>query len=142
MSFRVDAPPTASLVSKLVPLVLASLALVSSAQAEATYVTRGLFCNTEAQLDKVLAHLRAGVSPVLAVELGNERSVECVFADLVRYVVTRPVIIGEVFLQRPLLKYKATLVGVVVGGNLRPVEPPVQMFFVLREQLAEARAHT
>lgn len=142
MSFRAGAPSTASQIAKLVLLVFASLALAGSARAEATYVTHGLFCNSEAQLDQVLAHLQGGVSPVRAVELGNERSVECVFADLVHYVIARPVIIGEVSLRRPLLKYEATLVGVIVGGNLRPVEPPVQTFFVLREQLAEARMST
>ncbi|MDO8353005.1 MAG: hypothetical protein Q7T14_06045, partial [Aestuariivirga sp.] len=59
----------------------------------------------------------------------------CVLADRIQYMVVHPVIIGEKNRSSSLLKYHATLIGVLVGGNVRPVEPPVQIFFVTTERL-------
>ncbi len=91
---------------------------------------QGLFCNSEAQIDGTLAHIRQGLSPYSAVEFANRGEVVCTYVDRLRYVVERPVDIGRTGSSFAPVKYRATLVGVWVGDNLRPVAPPVEIFFV------------
>ena len=96
---------------------------------------QGLFCNSAEQIDETVTHMRKGLSPRAAVELVNRDAVVCTFVDLLRYIVDRPVVIKEIPGSFPLFKYEGTLVGVVVGGAVRPVTPPVQIFFAIPERL-------
>ena len=90
---------------------------------------RGLFCNTEAQIDATLALARQSFSVEAAVKLINTHGIVCNFADKIEYVVVDPIHLGRVPGAVPIHKYQATLIAVVVGGNLRPVDPPVTIFF-------------
>lgn len=99
---------------------------------------QGLFCNSAEQIDEIVTHLRKGLSPRVAVELVNREAVVCTFVDLLRYVVDRPVVIKEIPGSFPLFKYEGMLVAVVVGGAVRPVTPPVHIFFAIPERLADA----
>lgn len=124
---------------KLFFMVLIAVAFGVSAQAKSNHVLRGLFCNTEAQIDETLAHMALNLTPQAAVEMTNEKMIACVLADKVHYMIARPFIIGEIKSDFSLIKYQATLVGVLVGGNIRPVEPPVQIFFATPERLQGAK---
>jgi hypothetical protein len=122
-------------------LFLAAMIAAASdahAQAERRHVLHGLFCNTEAQIDQSLTHLSLNLAPQSVVKLMNEEKVACVLADKVQYMVIRPIIISEKNRSSSLLKYRAILIGVLVGRNIRPVEPPVQIFFVTPERLKGA----
>lgn len=119
---------------------LAAVAFGANAQAQQGHVLHGLFCNTETQIDEALAHMSLKLAPQAVVGLMNEKKVECVLADKIQYMVIRPLIIGGKDRNTSLLKYRATLVGVLVGENIRPVEPPVQIFFVTTEKLTGAAA--
>jgi len=100
-------------------------------EAEESQSVRGLFCRTEAQVLETLDHMKASLGPRAAVEMTNRNELVCVYADLIDYVVIRPFIIGEVRHDGvPLVEYEATLTGVRVGGNLRPIAPAVRIFFV------------
>jgi hypothetical protein len=103
-----------------------------------THALQGLFCNSAEQIDDTVAHIRKGISPRAAVELVNHDAVVCTFVDLLRYIVDRPVVINEMPGSFPLFKHEGTLVGVVVGGAVRPVTPPVRVFFAIPERLADA----
>jgi hypothetical protein len=46
--------------------------------------------------------------------------------------------IGENRSFATLVKYRGMLVGVTVGDRLRPVLPPVEIFFITPERLADA----
>jgi hypothetical protein len=48
------------------------------------------------------------------------------------------VVIKEIPGSFPLFKYEGTLVAVVVGGAVRPVTPPVHIFFAMPERLGDA----
>ena len=117
---------------------LVAVAFGTSAEAKPNHVLHGLFCNTEAQVNETLAHMALNLTPQAAVELTNEKMIACVLADKVHYMIARPFIIGETKSDVSLIKYQGTLVGVLVGGNIRPVEPPVQIFFVTPKRLREA----
>jgi hypothetical protein len=121
---------------KLFLAALVAVACGPSAQANQGHVLHGMFCNTEAQIDEILAHMSRNLAPQAVVELMNEDRVTCVLADRIQYMVIHPVIIGG----KNLLKYPATLIGVLVGENVRPVEPPVQIYFVTTERLPGAVA--
>jgi hypothetical protein len=123
---------------KFFTAALITMAIGAGAHASTNHVLHGLFCNTEAQIDETLAHMALNLTPQAAVELTNEKMIACVFADRVHYMITRPFIIGEIKSDVSLLKYQATLVGVLVGENVRPVEPPVQIFFVTPEHVRGA----
>lgn len=125
---------------KLFLAALIAAASGANAQAEPRHVLHGLFCNTEAKINQSLAHLSLNLAPQSVVELMNEEKVACVLADKVQYMVIRPIIIGGNDRSSPLLKYQATLIGVLVGENIRPVEPPVQIFFVTTKRLTGAAA--
>lgn len=99
---------------------------------------QGLFCNSAEQIDEAVTHMRKGSSPRAAVEIVNREAVVCTFADLLHYVVDRPVMIKEVRGSVPLFKYEGMLVAVVVGDAVRPVTPPVHIFFAIPERLGNA----
>jgi hypothetical protein len=99
---------------------------------------QGLFCNSAEQIDEAVTHMRKGLSPRAAVELVNREAVVCTFVDLLRYIVDRPVVIEEIPGSFPLFKYEGTLVAVVVGGDIRPVTPPVHIFFAIPERLGDS----
>lgn len=125
-------------------LVVASIAALFSAHegkvlAEApTRALQGLFCNAAEHIDDALSHMRGGLSPQAAVRLINSDEVVCTFVDSLRYVIDRPVIIQEIRGTFPLFKYEGTLVAVIVGGVVRPVTPPIPIFFAMPERLVDA----
>ncbi len=107
-----------------------------SAQAEQTRALHGLFCNTEAQARDVLEHFGSNMTLQAAAVIVNEGAVNCVVADRIQYVVSQPLIIATISQNGfALTIYEANLVGVLVGGNTRPVAPPVRTFFVLDRRL-------
>jgi hypothetical protein len=110
----------------------------STAAGEQTHQLRGLFCNTEGQLDEALGHMSRNVAPRAAAELTNDEEVFCTYVDLLHYIVEQPRIIGEIPAEVPLLKYEGELVGVIVGDRIRPVSPPARVFFILRDRLPDA----
>lgn len=124
---------------KLFIMALIAVAFGVSAQAKSNHVLHGLFCNTEAQIDETVAQMALNLTPRAAVELTNEKIIACVWADKVQYMIANPFIINEIKADLSLIKYQGTLVGVLVGGNIRPVEPPVQIFFVTPERLQGAK---
>ena len=99
---------------------------------------QGLFCNSEEQIDRTLAHIGLGLSPRAAVEVTNEAAVVCTYVDLLHYEVDDPVDIGRTASAAPMVKYRAMLTGVLVGDNLRPVSPPVEIYFVTPERVVGA----
>jgi len=99
---------------------------------------QGLFCNEPDQIDNALTHMRTGLSPRAAVGLVNHGEVVCTFVDTLHYVVDRPVVIQEVRGTFPLFKYEGTLFAVIVGNAVRPVAPPVRIFFAIPERLDDA----
>ena len=57
-------------------------------------------------------------------------------ADRIQYIVSQPLIIDTITRNGfTLTMYEANLVGVLVGGNTRPVAPPMRTFFVLDKRL-------
>lgn len=115
---------------------LIASALASGAKADSTYVIHGLYCRTEAQVDEAIAYMHRDIPPRDAVELINRTSVVCVLADRIWYMLDHPLVIGQTRHRgASLIKYEASLVGVLVGHNRRPVEPPLRIFFVLPERL-------
>jgi hypothetical protein len=99
---------------------------------------QGLFCNNPDQIDNALTHIRKGLSPRAAVGLVNHGEIVCTFVDTLHYVIDRPVVIQEVRDSFPLFKYEGTLVAVIVGNAVRPVAPPVRIFFAIPERLDDA----
>jgi hypothetical protein len=117
-------------------LAIGALLLSGGAQAEQTRALHGLFCNTESQARDVLEHFGSNMSLHAAVAIINEGAVNCVVADSIQYAVSRPFIIDTITQNGfNLTLYEASLVGVLVGGNTRPVAPPVRTFFVLDKRL-------
>ena len=109
------------------------------AEAEESHSLRGLFCLTEAQIVETFGHMQSSLDPNAAVEMTNRDEIVCVFADRIDYVVVRPFIIGQVRHNGvSLVEYEATLTGVRVGGNLRPIEPALRIFFVQPHRLEGA----
>jgi hypothetical protein len=118
-------------------LAIAMWLLSGGAQAEQTWALHGLFCNTEAQTREVLEQYGSKMSLSAAVANINEVSVNCVVADRIQYVVSQPLIIDTISRNGfTLTIYGASLVGVLIGGNTRPVAPPMRTFFVLDERLS------
>jgi hypothetical protein len=117
-------------------LAIATFLLTGDAQAEQTRALHGLFCNTEAQMRDVLEHYGSNMSLHAAVANINEEAVNCVVADRIQYIVSQPLIIDTIGRNGiTLTMYEASLVGVLVGGNTRPVAPPMRTFFVLDKRL-------
>jgi hypothetical protein len=120
---------------------LAFLAFLPCGQASAgtPEMLHGLFCNTEMQIDATVALLGPGGTLDAAVAIANSSKVECVLAKDIEFVVEDAVAIGDVdYLGVQFTKYEGSLVGVMVGENLRPVDPPVKTFFVGFELLISA----
>jgi hypothetical protein len=99
---------------------------------------QGLFCNTEEQIDGALGLMIQGQTPRAAAALANKSAVVCTYVDELRYVVGHPVEIWQNKSAVAAAKYKAVLTGVVVGGRLRPISPPVEIFFAVPERLSDA----
>jgi hypothetical protein len=117
-------------------LAIAALLLASSAQAEQTRSLHGLFCNTEAQARDVLQHFGSSISLQRAVAIINDGAVNCVVADRIQYVVSQPLIIDTISQNGfKLTLYEASLVGILIGGNTRPISPPLRTYFVLDKRL-------
>jgi hypothetical protein len=106
--------------------------------AESVHPLQGLFCNAENQIDEALAYMSRNLAPRTAVELTNKDGVVCTWVDLLQYMVTDAVVIGEIPGSVPLIKYQAVLVGVIVGGEIRPVDPAVRVFFATPARLEGA----
>jgi hypothetical protein len=120
----------------LMALAIATCVLTGSTRAQQTQTLHGLFCNTEAQVRDVLEHYGSDMSLHAAVAHINEVAVNCVVADSIQYVVSQPLIIDTITRNGfTLTLYEASLVGVVVGGNTRPVTPSMRTFFVLDRRL-------
>lgn len=120
------------------PLAL-SAAVQGPASAEGkTYRIQGLFCNTEEQIDEALGYMSRHLAPRVAAALTNDDNIVCTYVDLLHYIVEQPRIIGEIPGDLPLVKYEGTLVGVVVGGGVRTVSPPVDLFFVTPQRVEGA----
>ncbi len=119
-----------------VATVAASLAAGGSALADEAQRLQGLFCNTEAQIDQALADIAAGVSPRRAADLANRDAVVCTYGARIEYLIAHPVALGDAAL--PLVKYRGTLVGVLVGDALRPVTPEAELYFLTPRQVAGA----
>jgi len=126
----------------LLAAALLGFAFSTSAHAASSHLLHGLFCNTEAQIDETLSHMARRLTPEAAVEVTNKGAIACVVADKISYMIARPFIIGtnrgESRGGTAFIKYRATLVGVLVGGNIRPVEPPVPIYFITKERLEGA----
>ena len=125
-------------------VVSASIAFIASACDDAvlaktpSHALQGLFCNAAEQIDEALTHMGRGLSPRAAAELVNRDATVCTFVDLLHYAVDRPVVIKEIQGTFPLFKYEGTLVAVIVGGEVRPVTPPVHIYFAIPERLRDA----
>jgi hypothetical protein len=116
--------------------VLAVLFQFTGASAEDARVIRGLFCNTQAQVEETLGHVERNLTLATAVGLTNKDEVACVNATQVRYMVRGAVVVGKASRPgTPLNLYKATLVGVLIGGNPRPISPPLPIYFVTPEPM-------
>ena len=111
----------------------------SSLAGEASHRLAGLFCNTEAQLDETLTLIGRTLSPGAAIAIVNKDAVVCNNVDQIEYALIHVVDIGRAREPIPLVRYRGTLVGVVVGQRLRPVDPPVTVFFVTPSWLAAIR---
>ena len=126
------------------PCVVTTLAVLAflpcwQAGAGTLQMLHGLFCNTEKQVDATVALLRPDVTLDAAVAIANSSKVECVLAKDIEFAVVDAVAIGEIdYLGLKFTKYEGSLVGVMVGANLRPVDPPVTTFFVGIELLISA----
>jgi hypothetical protein len=113
------------------------LLMTNPVQAKQGHVLHGLFCNTKAQIEATFAHIRHDIAPQIAVAMTNKDSVVCVEASRISYLVINPVRIDKVQHNGQwLLMYEATLIGVLVGDNPRPIVPPLQTFFVPSKPIA------
>ena len=63
-------------------------------------------------------------------ELANVDEVVCTYVDALHYLVATPVKIAEGGNGLLLPRYRGWLVGVVAGERVRPVAPPVEVYFV------------
>jgi hypothetical protein len=123
-------------VNHLSTLAIATCLLTGGAEAEQTRALHGLFCNTEAQARDVLEHYGSNMSLHAAVAITNEAAVNCVVADSIQYVVSQPQIIDTITQNGfTLTMYEANLVGILIGGNTRPIAPPLRTYFVLDKRL-------
>jgi hypothetical protein len=83
-----------------------------------------------AQVEQTLGHLERNLTMAAAISLTNQHEVVCVNATQVRFMVTDAVVMGKMARPgAPLKLYKARLVGVLIGGNPRPVAPPLPIYF-------------
>jgi hypothetical protein len=137
MSFS-DGFPLIRAVLLLAAALNAAFPSSASAGEKEKYWLRGLFCNTEEQIDEAFGYMSRNVPPRAAAELTNDDEIACTYVDLLHYIIEQPQVIGEIPAEFPLVKYEGKLVGVVVGGRVRPVSPPAPVFFIARERLPGA----
>lgn len=119
--------------ARLVSIMLfASILFQSQAFAKGhEFKLQGVFCNTEVQIDKAAAYMAMRLAPRTAVELVNRGDVVCNYVDLIHYLVESPLMVGAVGGSSVrIFKYQVTLKAVSVGGVVRDVTPPAQIFFV------------
>lgn len=116
--------------------VAAALAAGGSAPADEVQCLQGLFCNTEAQIDRALADIASGVSPRRAADLANRDAVVCTYVDRIQYLIARPLALDDATL--PLVRYRGALVGVLVGDALRPVTPESEIYFITPRRVVGA----
>ena len=117
-------------------LLTLALVLAGEAQAGTSHIAQGLFCNTRNQIADTFRNLGNGLSMSQAVAIANAEKVVCVWADRIGYMVTAPASAEGIVHDGTWLNvYEALVVGVLVGGNPRPVDPPVRIYFVPREKL-------
>jgi len=113
-----------------------ALVLAGEAQAGTSHIAQGLFCNTHEQIAGAFRSLGEGLSMTQAIAVANEEKVVCVWADRIGYMITAATPTESIMHDGAWLRvYEARLVGVLVGGNPRPVDPPVQIYFVPSEKL-------
>jgi hypothetical protein len=117
-------------------LAAAALAAAAPASAQDPRPLQGLFCNTEAQIDRALADIAAGLSPGRAADRANREAVVCTHVDRRHFMIAAPVVLGDDAV--PLVKHRGALVGVLVGGNLRPVTPAADLYFLTPGELPGA----
>jgi hypothetical protein len=98
----------------------------------------GVFCNGPRELDAIVAAMAQGVDPRHAVEVANGAAIRCSYIDRIGYVLAGAEALGG---DAATPRYRAELVGVVVGGRLRPVSPGAEVFFVTPGGLTEASLH-
>jgi hypothetical protein len=125
--------------NRLHALGAALLSLTTTAEANDGRILRGLFCNTRAQLEEALLRVEQWDDIAVAVEMTNLDSTVCTYAHRIGYMVLRPVALAT----RPVngnevILYRATLVGVLVGDNPRPVMPPLETFFITMDPVPSA----
>jgi hypothetical protein len=110
-------------------LALATVATLAPcwAPAAGVAVQEGVFCNRETQLDAVVAGMGLGLHPRHAVEIVNGDTISCTYVDVLAYLLEAPEALDG---SAPMPRYRADLVGVLVGGRLRPVSPPAEVFFI------------
>ena len=89
--------------------VLGAFFHLRSALADEAQRLQGLFCNTEAQIDRALADIAAGVSPRRAADLANRDAVVCTYVDRIEYLIARPVALGDAGTTRPYEHHVAYL---------------------------------
>jgi hypothetical protein len=114
----------------------AELAAGAPATAGEAQRLQGLFCNTEAQIDRARADILGGLTPSRAADLANRDAVVCTHVDRLHYLIEGPVALGDEGF--PLVTYRGALVGVLVGGALRPVSPAAELFFLTPRRVAGA----
>jgi hypothetical protein len=113
-----------------------ALFLAGETQAGTSHIAQGLFCNTHEQIAGAFRSLSEGLSMTQSIAAANEEKVVCVWADRIGYMITAPAPAQSIMHDGAWLSvYEAWLVGVLVGGNPRPVEPSVQIYFVPSEKL-------
>jgi hypothetical protein len=128
--------------SALARLACAFAAATSPAAAGESHLLRGVFCNTEAQLDAAASLLARGTAPAAAVAALNRDAVVCVLATRIAYMIERPRRLAHGPETSGPPHYSGTLVGVLVGDNPRQVDPPVEMFFMPEPPISDpAPAH-
>jgi hypothetical protein len=120
-------------IAALIPL---TFVLAGGATAENRHVAKGLFCNTHEQIAEVFGSLGAGLPLAEAIAVENRENIVCVWADAIGYMLTDPEPSPRVTHGSGWVGvYRARLIGVLVGENPRPIDPPVEIFFVPLENL-------
>lgn len=118
-----------------VSLALAVASLGPFAAAAEGLALQGVFCSGEAALGAALAGMAGGLTPRAAAEAVNVDAVRCTAVDLLHYVVEAPQPLDG---SAATPRYRADLVGVVLGAHYRPVSPPVTVYFVTPQGLTDA----
>jgi hypothetical protein len=122
---------------KVIAALLAEfLIFAGPAHAGGSHIADGLFCTKQSDIEATYNLLSEGVSLAGAIALVNRDQVSCAFADRIGYMLVRPSIVDGFGHGGAWLRiYEASLIGVLVGGNPRPVEPPLVIYFVPNKML-------